>query len=206
MRCNSLSLGRDVRVGAGVDLDDDADEVDGRERVDGGLDGREVAERRVLVHDERVRGGLEGQRGLERAVLEAAHVPHPLQELPLDLFPRRRGAAQTQAARVRGYDARRREERHNGNAGQEPDARRGHCNAHSYSYYRPAGRPRRWRGVAGLVRRREGEKGEGAYLRRICFSNGRRLLFSKSTLFFQVISASIKSELSNSLRLDPFYI
>jgi hypothetical protein len=60
--------------------------------------------------------------------------------------------------------------------------------------------------VAGLVRRREGEKGEGAYLRRICFSNGRRLLFSKSTLFFQVISASIKSELSNSLRLDPFYI
>jgi hypothetical protein len=152
MRCNSLSLslslGRDVRVGAGVDLDDDADEVDGRERVDGGLDGREVAERRILVHDERVRGGLTGQRGLKRAVLEAANVPHPLQELPLDLFrprrvrrerPQRRGAPQTQAARVRGYDERRREERHYGNAGQEPGARRGHCNAHGYSYYRPAG-------------------------------------------------------------------
>jgi hypothetical protein len=103
-----------VRVGAGVDPDDDADEVHVWERVDGGLDGREVSERRVRVDDERVRGGRAVQRVLlERAVPEAAHVAHPLHELPLDHL----------------RSARRREERNgrHGNAGQ------GSCSRHAHS-------------------------------------------------------------------------
>ena len=128
-----------VRVGAGVDLDDDADEVDDRERVDGGLDGGEVAERRVLVDDERVGGERPGERVVDRAVLQPAHVPYPLHELPLDrLHPRRvlrerrlllpRRPPWPHAPCVPRHSAR----RHGGqgdNARHEPDGRHGHYDA-----------------------------------------------------------------------------
>jgi hypothetical protein len=93
-----------VRVGAGIDLDDDAGEVDERERVDGGLDGREVAGARGPVHHERARGK---ERAVERpavaAVPRRAHESHPPRELPLDrLHPRR-----VHRIRLRGRRSRR---------------------------------------------------------------------------------------------------
>lgn len=80
-----------VRVRAGIDPDDDAGEVDERERVDGGLDGREVPGGGVLVDDERARGQERAvQRPVVAAVAEATHEAHPPCELPLDrLHPRR---------------------------------------------------------------------------------------------------------------------
>lgn len=81
----------DVRVCAGIDLDDDAGEVDERDRVDGGLDGREVAGGGVLVDDEGARGQQPAvERALERAVASPDHGPHPPRELPLDRLHRRR--------------------------------------------------------------------------------------------------------------------
>ncbi|BAS94948.1 Os05g0521650, partial [Oryza sativa Japonica Group] len=80
-----------LRVCAGIDLDDDAGEVDERDRVDGGLDGREVAGGGVLVDDEGARGQQPAvERALERAVASPDHGPHPPRELPLDRLHRRR--------------------------------------------------------------------------------------------------------------------
>uniref|UniRef100_A0A0A9ERI7 Uncharacterized protein n=1 Tax=Arundo donax TaxID=35708 RepID=A0A0A9ERI7_ARUDO len=136
-----------LRVCAGIDLDDDAGEVDERQRVDGGLDGCEGAGRRALVHHDRARGQERAvEDAVERAVPEAAHEPHPPRELPLDrLRPRRvhrvrlRGRVlrpRPQAPRVRvplpvpaGSDVARRDEQRHGDAEQEPrPRRRGHRN------------------------------------------------------------------------------
>jgi hypothetical protein len=155
-----------VRVRAGVDPDDDAGEVDERERVDGGLDGREVPGARPPVDDERARGQERERRPVVvvGAVAEAAaHEAHPPRELPLDrLRPRRvrrvqlrggrrRALLGPQAPRVRvpvsrggGHLSRRDEQRHGDDGGAEEEPRwHGHgCRRRAVEV--PCGRGHRW--------------------------------------------------------------
>lgn len=85
------------RVDAGVDADDDASEVDERERVEGGLDGGEIPKFGVLIdgYGARREGLVEG--ALDRAVPEPAHEPDPSREPLLDQL----GSGRVRRKRVR---------------------------------------------------------------------------------------------------------